>query len=115
MEPLNIHDGKIATLFAIDKGNNRFMVRGKNVLEFELYLSSDYIDFKKPVVVTFQAIQDKGDKLAPGEKFVAYNKKVEKNTSVLLRNFKEFHDEKFLYDAKITISTQNTVRFAASR
>jgi len=115
MEPLNIHDGKIATLFAIDKGNNRFMVRGKNVLEFELYLSSDYIDFKKPVVVTFQAIQDKGDKLAPGEKFVAYNKKVEKNTSVLLRSFKEFHDEKFFYDAKITISTQNTVRFAASR
>lgn len=115
MEPLNIHDGKIATLFAIDKGNNRFMVRGKNVLEFELYLSSDYIDFKKPVVVTFQAIQDKGGKLAPGEKFVAYNKKVEKNTSVLLRNFKEFHDEKFLYDAKITISTQNMVRVAASR
>ena len=115
MEPLNIHDGKIATLFAIDKGNNRFTVRGKNVLEFELYLSSDYIDFKKPVVVTFQAIQDRGDKLTPGEKFVAYNKKVEKNTSVLLRSFKEFHDEKFFYDAKITISTQNTVRFAASR
>ena len=115
MEPLNIHDGKIATLFAIDKGNNRFMVRGKNVLEFELYLSSDYIDFTKPVVVTFQAIQDKGDKLAPGEKFVAYNKKVEKNTSVLLRSFKGFHDENFFYDAKITISTQNTVRFAASR
>lgn len=115
MEPLNIHDGKIATLFAIDKGNNRFMVRGKNVLEFELYLSSDHIDFKKPVVVTFQAIQDRGDKLTPGEKFVAYNKKVEKNTSVLLRSFKEFHDEKFFYDAKITISTQNTVRFAASR
>ena len=115
MEPLNIHDGKIATLFAIDKGNNRFMVRGKNVLEFELYLSSDHIDFKKPVVVTFQAIQDRGDKLTPGEKFVAYNKKVEKNTSVLLRSFKEFHDENFFYDAKITISTQNTVRFAASR
>ncbi len=115
MEPLNIHDGRIATLFAIDKGNNRFTVRGKNVLEFELYLSSDYIDFKKPVVVTFQAIQDKGDKLTPGEKFVAYNKKVEKNTSVLLRSFKEFHDENFFYDAKITISTQNTVRFAASQ
>ena len=115
MEPLNIHDGKIATLFAIDKGDNRFIVRGKNVLEFELYLSSDSIDFKKPVVVTFQSIQDKGDKLAPGEKFVAYNKKVEKSTSVLLRNFKEFHDKKFLYDAKITISTQNTVRFAASQ
>ncbi|MCL0045088.1 hypothetical protein M1N16_02535 [Nitrospinaceae bacterium] len=115
MEPLNIHDGKIATLFAIDKGNNRFMVRGKNVLEFELYLSSDYIDFNKPVVVTFQDIQDKGDKLAPGEKFVAYNKKVEKNMRVLLRSFKGFHDENFFYDAKITISTQNLVRFAASR
>ena len=64
-------------------------------LEFELYLSSDRIDFEKPVVVTFQAIQDKGNKLAPGEKFVAFNKKVKKNTSVLLRSFKEFHDPKF--------------------
>jgi hypothetical protein len=91
------------------------MVRGKNVLEFELYLSSDYIDFNKPVVVTFQDIQNKGDKLAPGEKFVAYNKKVEKNIRVLLRSFKGFHDENFFYDAKITISTQNLVRFAASR
>ena len=115
LEPLNIHDGTIATLFAIDKWNNRFIVKGKNVLEFELYLSSNYIDFKKPVVVTFQAIQDRGDKLAPGEKFVAHNKKVKKNTTVLLRSFKEFHDENFFYDAKITISTQNTVRFAASR
>jgi len=115
MEPLNIHDGKIATLFAIDKGNNRFMVRGKNVLEFELYLSSDHIDFKKPVVVTFQAIQDRGDKLAPGEKFVVYNKKVEKKTSVLLRSFKESRDENFFYDAKIIIPTQKKVRFAALR
>jgi len=115
MEPLNIHDGKIATLFAIDKGNNRFMVRGKNILEFELYLSSDHIDFEKPVIVTFQAIEDKGNKLAPGEKIVAFNKKVEKNTSVLLRSFKESRDANFLYDAKITISTQEAVRFAASR
>ena len=115
MEPLNIHDGKIATLFAIDKGNNRFMVRGKNILEFELYLSSDHIDFEKPVIVTFQAIEDKGNKLAPGEKVVAFNKKVEKNTSVLLRSFKESRDANFLYDAKITISTQEAVRFAASR
>ena len=114
MEPLNIHDGKIATLFAIDKGNNRFMVRGKNILEFELYLSSDHIDFEKPVIVTFQAIEDKGNKLVPGEKVVAFNKKVEKNTSVLLRSFKESRDANFLYDAKITISTQEAVRFAAS-
>ena len=115
MEPLNIHDGKIATLFAIDEGDNRFIVRGKNVLEFELYLSSGHINFEKPVVVTFQAIQDKGNQLAPGEKFVAFNKKVEKSTSVLLRSFKEVRDENMLYDAKITISTQKTVKFAASR
>ncbi|SVC93830.1 uncharacterized protein METZ01_LOCUS346684, partial [marine metagenome] len=90
-------------------------VRGKNVLEFELYLSSGHINFEKPVVVTFQAIQDKGNQLAPGEKFVAFNKKVEKSTSVLLRSFKEVRDENMLYDAKITISTQKTVKFAASR
>ena len=115
MEPLNMHDGKIATLFAIDKGNNRFMVRGKNILEFELYLSSDHIDFEKPVIVTFQTIEDKGNKLAPVEKIVAFNKKVEKNTGVLLRSFKESRDANFLYDTKITISTQEAVRFAASR
>ena len=46
---------------------------------------------------------------------MAFNKKVEKNTSVLLRSFKESRDANFLYDAKITISTQEAVRFAASR
>jgi hypothetical protein len=115
MEPLNIHDGKIATLFAIDKGNNRFMARGKNVIEFEIYLSSDNIDFKKPVVVTFQSIQDKGNKLAPGEKFIAFNQKVKKDSSVLLHGFKASRDQNLLFDAKITISTQKNVEFAASQ
>jgi len=114
MEPLNIHDGKIATLFAIDKGNNRFEVMGKNILEFEMYLSPDRIDFEKPVVVTFQAIQNKGKQLTPGEKFVAFHQKVEKDTSVLLRGFKEFRDQSLFFDAKITVSAQKTVEFAAS-
>jgi len=113
MEPLNIHDGKIATLFAIDKGNNRFMVRGKNIIEFEIYLSSNRIDFEKPVVVTFQAIQDEGNKLTPGEKFVAFNQKVKKDRGVLLQDFKESRDQNLFFDARITVSTQKTVEFAA--
>ena len=115
MEPLNIQDGKIATLFAIDKGNNRFMVRGKNVIEFEIYLSSDHIDFKKPVVVTFQSIQDEGNKLTPGKKFVAFNQKVKKDSNLLLQGFKESRDQNLLFDARITISTQKNVEFAASQ
>ena len=113
MEPLNIHDGKIATLFAIDRGNNRFTVRGKNVIEFEVYLSSDRVDFEKPVVVTFQTIQDKGNKLTPGEKFVAFNQKVKKDAGVLLRGFKGSRDPNVFFDARITVSTQKTVEFAA--
>ena len=113
MEPLNIHDGKIATLFAIDRGNNRFTVRGKNVIEFEVYLSSDRVDFEKPVVVTFQTIQDKGNKLAPGEKFVAFNQKVKKDAGVLLRGFKGSRDPNIFFDARITVSTQKAVDFAA--
>ena len=115
MEPLNIQDGKIATLFAIDKGNNRFMVRGKNVIEFEIYLSSDHIDFKKPVVVTFQSIQDEGNKLTPGKKFVAFNQKVKKDSNLLLQGFKESRDQNLLFDARITISTQKNIEFAASQ
>ena len=113
MEPLNIHDGKIATLFAIDRGNNRFTVRGKNVIEFEVYLSSDHVDFEKPVVVTFQTIQDKGNKLTPGEKFVAFNQKVKKDVGVLLRGFKGARDPNVFFDARITVSTQKAVEFAA--
>ena len=113
MEPLNIHDGKIATLFAVDKGNNRFMVRGKNIIEFEIYLSSNRIDFEKPVVVTFQAIQDEGNKLTPGEKFVAFNQKVKKDRGVILQSFKESRDQNLFFDARVTVSTQKTVEFAA--
>mgnify|MGYP003952466587 CR=1 FL=1 len=112
MEPLNIRDGKIATLFTIDKGGNRFEAMGKNVLEFEIYLSSDRVDFNKPVVVTFRTIQDKGSKLTPGEKFVAFNRKVEKDIGILLRGFKEFRDPNLFFDARVTISTQNAVKFA---
>ncbi len=113
MEPLNIHDGKIATLFAIDKGDNRFEVMGKNTLEFEMYLSSDRTNFEKSVVVTFQVIRDKGNQLVPGEKFVAFHEKVETDAGVLLRGFKEFRDPGLLFDAKITISAEKAIEFAA--
>ena len=113
MEPLNIHDGKIATLFAIDKGDNRFEVMGKNTLEFEMYLSSDRTDFEKSVVVTFQAIRDEGNQLVPGEKFVAFHEKVKKDAGILLRGFKEFRDPGLLFDAKITLSAEKAIEFAA--
>ena len=112
MEPLNIHDGKIATVFSIHKGDNRFEVMGKNVLEFEMYFSSDLIDFKEPVVITFQKIKDEGKQLVPGEKFVAFNQVVEHDVGVLLRGFKEFRDPGLLFDSKVTVSTEKTVKFA---
>ena len=112
MEPLNIHDGKIATIFSIHKGDNRFEVMGKNVLEFEMYFSSDLIDFKEPVVITFQKIKDEGKQLVPGEKFVAFNQVVERDVGVLLRGFKEFRDPGFLFDSKVTVSAEKTVKFA---
>jgi len=113
MEHRNEHGGKLATMFAIDEGNNRFMVRGKNVLEFEMHLSADRIDFTKPVVVIFQSIQESGKQYTPGEKFVVFNQKVEKDIGVLLRGFKEFRDPNFLFDSKITVSTKKDVQFAA--
>jgi hypothetical protein len=112
MEPLNIHDGKISTLFAIDKGNNRFEVMGKNVLEFEMYLSSDRIDFKKPLVVTFQVIKGEGKQFIPGEKFVAFHQIIKHDVGIILQEFKEFLDPGFLFDSKITVSTEKTVEFA---
>ena len=112
MEPLNIHDGKIATIFAIDKGDNRFKVMGKNVIEFEMYLSSDRIDFKQPVVVTFQSIKDEGKQFILGEKFVAFHQVIERDVGILLRGFKEFRDTGLLFDSKITVSAQKAVEFA---
>ena len=90
------------------------MVRGKNVIEFEMFFSSDQIDFEKPVVVTFQSIQDQNNKLVPGEKFVAFNKKIKKDPSVLLRGFKEFRDRSLLFDAKINVLAQKNVQFASA-
>ncbi|MDP6657214.1 MAG: hypothetical protein QF607_02525 [Nitrospinaceae bacterium] len=112
MEPLNVHDGKIATLFAADKGNNRFEVMGKNLIEFEMHLSSDRTDFDQPVVVTFQPIRDEGKLLVPGEKFVAFHRKVEKDLGVLLSGFKKFRDPDLLFDATIKVSAQKAVDFA---
>ena len=113
MEPRNEHGGKLATMFAINEGNNRFVVRGKNVLEFEMYFSSDLIDFKEPVVITFQKIKDEGKQLVPGEKFVAFNQVVERDVGVLLRGFKEFRDPGLLFDSRVTVSAEKAVKFAA--
>ena len=82
------------------------------IIEFEMYLSSDRIDFKKPVVVTFQTIKDEGKQFVPGEKFVAFHQLVKRDVSILLRGFKEFRDTGLLFDSKITVSAQKAVEFA---
>jgi hypothetical protein len=67
------------------------------------------------VVVTFQSIQDQKNKLVPGEKFVVFNKKIKKDSSVLLHGFKEFRDQSLLFDAKITVLAQKNIQFASAR
>ncbi len=85
---------------------------GKNLIEFEMHLSSDRTDFDQPVVVTFQPIRDEGKLLVPGEKFVALHRKVEKDLGVLLSGFKKFRDPDLLFDATIKVSAQKAVDFA---
>jgi hypothetical protein len=77
-----------------------------------MYLSSDRIDFKKPLVVTFQVIKGEGKQFIPGEKFVAFHQIIKHDVGIILQEFKEFLDPGFLFDSKITVSTEKTVEFA---
>ncbi len=111
-EPINLRDGKIGTLFALFKGDNLVEVMGKNVIECELYLSEDMIDFDKPVIVTRQTIEDSNNQLIPGPKLPGYHQRARKDIGVLLRHFKDRRDPELLYDAKIKISWEESVGFA---
>ena len=112
-EPMNVHDGKIATLFAINKGNNQFEIMGKNLLAYELYLNSDMIDFNQPVIVTTQHIVDVDNKLIPGEMKTSFYNVVKKDPALLLMDFKERRDLEFLFDARIGISLENEIQTAS--
>ncbi|MFQ5483582.1 MAG: hypothetical protein ACE5ER_12590, partial [Nitrospinaceae bacterium] len=111
-EPLNIKDGKIATLIATRRKNNLITVQGKYFLEFELYLNRNLIDYNKPVTVTFQGIKEKEGKLVPGDKKVLFKGMVTPDLEVLLRSYKQRRDPKLLYDVKLSISLEDKVQIA---
>ena len=108
-----IRDGKIATLFAVNKGNNEIEIMGKNLLEYEVYLNSDTVDFERPVLISTQMILEQKDKLVPGEKEINFHGMVEPDLEILLRGFKEHRDPALLFDAKVTISLEKVLTLAS--
>ncbi len=107
-EPVNVQDGKIATLFALQKGNNEFEVMGKNLVEFELYFNTEMVDFDSPVRIITQKLIEDGEQIVTSEKQETYNQKIEKDLGVLLYGFKENRDPSMLFDAKISLSLEKT-------
>ncbi len=111
-ESMNIKDGKAATLIAVHKEANLFEVVGKNLLELELYLDADRVDFDQPVMVTFQEMKELEGKIITSQKLVKHHGKVIRDTALLLREFKLRRDPEQLYDAKITVILEEGSQFA---
>jgi hypothetical protein len=111
-ESINIKDGKATTLIAVHKEPNLFEVMGKNLLEMEIYLDADRVDFDQPVMVTFQEMKELEGKFITGQKLVKYHRKVIKDTALLLREFKLRRDPEQLYDAKIIVVLEESSKFA---
>ncbi len=111
-EKLNIQDGKVATLFATLKTNNRIEIMGKNLIDYEVYLNSEMIDFSKSITVLTRQIIDKGKELVPGESKVGFNGMVKKDLGVLLRSYKKRRDPDLIFDAVLPISLKPTTQIA---
>lgn len=111
-ESMNVKDGKATTLIAVHKESNLFEVVGKNLLEMELYLDADRVDFDQPVMVTFQEMKELKGKVITGQKLVKFHGKVIRDTAILLREFKLRRDPEQLYDAKIRIVLAEGSQFA---
>ncbi len=105
----NNKNGKIATLFAERKGENRFEVMGENLIEYDLFFNTETVDFDKPVIITTQKIQNQNNKLVAGEKKISYKNKLKKDLAVLLYGYKNFRDPHRLYDAKVNILLETTL------
>ncbi len=103
-ESLNIQNGKVATLFATLRTGNRIEVMGKNLVDFEIYLNSEMIDFSKSVTVLNRQIIDRGKELIPGDSTVGFNGMVKKDLGVLLRSYKKRRDPDLMFDAVLPIS-----------
>ncbi len=112
-EPLLVRDGKIATLFAINRKNNTIEVMGENVLEYDIYLNSDMVDFDKPVSISHQKIVREKNQLIPGEKKLVFKSIVPRDIGFLLRDYKNYRDLSRLFEARITISLVKDVNLAS--
>lgn len=111
-ESMNVKDGKAATLIVVHKEPNLFEVTGKNLLEMELYLDADRVNFEKPVMVTFQEMKELKGKVITSQKLVKYHGTITRDTALLLREFKLRRDPEQLYDAKITVVLEKGSQFA---
>lgn len=114
-EATNVHDGKIASLFATHKETNEFEVIGQNLLEYEIFLNSDQVDFDQPITVTSQQLLTKDSKLVTGEKTMSFVGKADKDMAVLLQEYKARRDPYLLYDAKVKITFEKETETAWNR
>ena len=113
-ETLNIKDGKIATLFVTRKKNNRFEAAVENVLDYEIYVNKEMIDFDQPVRVTTQELRDIKGQMIAGKKKVSFNRKINPDPKVLLSGFKKRKDKDLLFDAVIKVSSETRYEMARS-
>ena len=81
---MNVQDGKISSLFAVNKENNEFEIMGKNLLSYEILLNTEMVDFNKPVVISTIHIIEKDKKLIRGEKKVNFHQMVKKSPGQVL-------------------------------
>jgi hypothetical protein len=90
----------------VNKGNNEIDIMGKDLLEYEVFLNSDMVDFDRPILISTQQIMEENNRFVTGEKEISFHDKVEPDIAVLLREFKKRRDPNLLYDAKVTISLE---------
>lgn len=115
VESLNIHDGKLATLFVTNRGNNRIEIMGNNFAECEVYLSSDSVDLDSPLHITTQEIVETEKEIVLGEMQLSFNGKATRDTPFMLKNFKARGDPDLLFDAVIKISPDAKTEIAWNR
>ena len=112
-EPLKVRDGKIATLIAQRLSGNEFALQGKNLLEFELRLHEDLIDYAKPVLVTYEAIEEENGRWITRSRRVVFEGRVKPDLEVVLRGFKQRRDPELIYETLLPISVEEPTQIAS--
>jgi hypothetical protein len=113
-EQMNVQDGKISSIFAVNKGNNKIEIMGKNLLSYEIFLNSEMVDFNEPVIISTRHIVERDGKLISGDKKINFYQIVKKDVGLLLTEYKLRRDPNILYDAKIKISLENETQIASN-